>query len=314
MLADTEVRIGATDRGSQTGGFELDVETHRRVLVEVAAVIRDHYADKEVAEAIADTIMAYLEQGRADSPTGVDDLVTEVMDVIRSMVADRHFDFSVRVEQKDNSDESLFHERSLHGLRSVQMLENHIAYLVFDGLPGDDASMTAVAQALAEQPEAQAIIFDMRDNIGGSGDMVVLLCSHLLEADTLLYTYSGRSGGASGEMRAAAAARHFGTTIPVFILTSEATLSAAEAFAYILQDFGRAVVVGERTAGMANPSRTFSIGEQFELTVPFLLMRYGRSAGTYAGVGVIPGIEVSPESALDVALKESRRKLRSSGR
>jgi hypothetical protein len=55
---------------------------------------------------------------------------------------------------------------------------------------------------------------------------------------------------------------------------------------------------------MANPSRTFSIGEEFELTVPFLLFRYGRNGGTFAGGGVAPDIAVPADSALDVALAE----------
>jgi C-terminal processing protease CtpA/Prc len=85
------------------------------------------------------------------------------------------------------------------------------------------------------------------------------------------------------------------------------SLSAAEAFTYILQDFDRAVVVGERTAGMANPSRTFTIAGRFDLTVPFLLIRYGESGGTFAGVGVTPDIEVSAESALETALERLGR-------
>jgi C-terminal processing protease CtpA/Prc len=153
----------------------------------------------------------------------------------------------------------------------------------------------------------RAVIFDLRDNNGGAGDMVVLLCNHLLEADLLLYTFAGRSDDAPTEMRSSTCDQHFGTAIPVYILTSENTWSAAEAFTYILQDFDRAVVVGERTAGMANPSRTFTIAERFDLTVPFLLIRYGKSGGTFAGVGVTPDIEVSSESALETALERLGR-------
>ena len=95
-----------------------------------------------------------------------------------------------------------------------------------------------------------------------------------------------------------------GTRIPVFVLTSEATISAAEAFAFIMQDLGRASVIGGRTPGMANPSRTSSVGGALELTAPFPLTRYGKSRGTFAGVGVKPGIPVSTDKALDIALDE----------
>jgi hypothetical protein len=281
----------------------LDAETHRQVLVEVADVIRDHYADSEVGQAIADTIMAHVEEGGADSSTDVQRLVAKVMGVIRSMVADRHFDFSDRSANKDDSKQSPHRDRSNHGLRTARMLEGQAAYFEFDGFPGDEASLKAVAKAIEEQPEIRAVIFDLRDNNGGASDMVVLLCNHLLEADLLLYTFAGRSDDAPTEVRSSTSAQHFGTAIPVYILTSGNTLSAAEAFTYILQDLDRVLVVGERTAGMANPSRTFTIAGRFDLTVPFLIIRYGKSGGTFAGVGVTPDIEVSAESALETAME-----------
>jgi C-terminal processing protease CtpA/Prc len=201
-----------------------------------------------------------------------------------------------------------------HGLRTVRMLEHGTAYLEFDAPPGDSVAMRVVEDKLAALPEVRALVFDIRRNIGGSGDMVIMLCSHLLEEQSLLYRVYGRSGGSPGEVKATATRRHFAPAIPEYVLTSGATVSAAEAFAYVLQDYGRATLVGERTAGMANPSRTFSIGERFDLTVPFLLFRYGRSGGTFAGVGVAPNIAVPADSALDAALAEIENRSGSPGR
>ena len=282
----------------------LDAATHRQVLVEVADVIQERYADPKVGRAMSDTIMAHVNRGGADSPIDAQALVAKVMGVIRSMVADRHFEFAERSKDKDDSDPSPRLDRSKHGLRTARMLEGQTAYFEFDGFPGDEASLSAVAKAIEGQPEMRAVIFDLRDNNGGAGDMVVMLCNHLLDADLLLYTFTGRSDDTPTEMRSSSCDQYFGTTIPVYILTSENTLSAAEAFTYILRDFDRAVVVGERTAGMANPSRTYTIAGRFDLTVPFLLIRYGKSGGTFAGAGVSPDIEVSAESALETALKK----------
>ncbi len=295
-------------------GGRLDPEVRAEVVGEAASVIRDHYADPEAAGVLADMIMACLEQGEFDSATTAESLVTAVTEVIRSRVADRHFEFSVRHEFEDGSDSSPRRERSPHGLRTLRMLRHDTAYLEFDGLPGDDASMEVVTEALKELSDMKAIVFDLRDNIGGSADMVVLLCSHILEANSLLCTFSGRSGGGPMEIRTAAPERHFGETIPVFVLTSGATISAAEAFAFILQDIGRASVIGERTPGMANPSRAYPVGAAFELTVPFLLTRYGESGGTFAGIGVKPDIEVPADKALDVALDEIGKALESEER
>jgi tetratricopeptide (TPR) repeat protein len=290
-------------------GGKLAPEVREEVVREVADVIRDHYADPDAARALADTIMICLDQGKFDSATTADSLVEAVMRVVRSRVADRHFEFSVADRFGDGPDSPPGRELSQHGLRTTRMLKYDTAYLEFDGLPGDDASMAAVAQALAELPDTKAIVFDLRQNIGGSADMVVLLCNHILKANSLLCTFSDRSGGSPTEIRTTAPQRHFGTEIPVFVLTGEATISAAEALAFILQDLGRARVIGARTPGMANPSRTYPVGTAFEVTVPFLLTQYGKSGETFAGVGVKPDISVPAERALDTALDEIGRML-----
>jgi C-terminal processing protease CtpA/Prc len=262
-----------------------------------------------MGETLANTILAKLDQGQFDSVVDAESLVTEVMAVIRTMVPDRHFDFSIRGAPDDYPTPSTSGMSSAHGLKTTRVLDYDTAYLEFDSLPGDSASMSFVEQSLAELPEVRAVIIDIRSNVGGSGDMVVLLCSHLLEAGTLLYEFSDRSDNPPREMKAASYGRRFGPEVPVLVLTSEATLSAAEALAYILQDYDRALIVGEQTPGMANPSRKFSIGEDFEITVPFLLLRYGRSGGTFSGVGVAPDKVVPVESAFDVAMAEISAKL-----
>lgn len=310
VLAAMFALIGlVTILSSRSTSSELDAATLKQVVTEVATTIRDQYADPKVGEALADTIMARLEQGRFDAVTDEGTLVEQVMAVIRSKVADRHFELRVRGKEEDDAGKPSNRARSPHGLRKVEMLEHRTAYLEFDGLPGDDPSLQHVEKAIGELPEVSAIIFDIRDNNGGSGDMVVLLCSQLLEANTLLCTFSDRSGGDPVEVRAREAERDFGPAIPVFVLTSEATLSAAEAFAYILQSYGRATVVGERTAGMANPSSTFLVGNGFVLTVPFLIGRYGESGGTFAGLGIEPDTTVPADSALDVAVEEIEKLL-----
>jgi len=293
-----------TSPPNETTIGRLDADTRSRVLTEVATLIRDHYADQEVGKSLADTILALLHQGQFDPVVDAGSLVTQIMAVIRTKVPDRHFDFSMRLEPENQPTQSRSGTRSEHGLKTTRMLKDNIAYLEFDGLPGDDASLSFVEQALAALPEVDALIIDIRNNIGGSGDMVVLLCSHLVEAGTLLYDYRDRSGASPGEMRARHYGRRFGPAVPVYILTGGATLSAAEALAYVLQDYERARIVGQRTPGMANPSRAFSIGDDFTITIPFLLFRYGESRTTFAGVGIVPDRLVPAESALDVALAE----------
>jgi len=106
--------------------------------------------------------------------------------------------------------------------------------------------------------------------------------------------------------------RRFGPDKPVFVLISNRTFSAAEAFAYDLQALGRATIVGERSGGGAHPFEYRAITPRFVLSLP-----EGRSinpitGGDWQGVGVRPDVEASAEQALDAALRLAREAIAAS--
>jgi len=241
--------------------------------------------------------------------THADSLTAALMTVISAADPGRHFRFSIRRPDGGRSGS----RPSRHGLKSLKRLEHDVGYLQFDGLTGNREALEAVTRRLVALPDVKALVVDIRENIGGSGDMVSLLCSHLLERATLLYRVCGRSGG-PGEVGSTVCERLFPREILVYVLTGRATVSAAEAFAYIQKDLKRATIVGERAAGLGNPSRTWSIEEDFTLTVPFLRIRYGSSGGEFGGVGVIPDSEVRADQALSVALAEIEKRFRADRR
>ena len=95
---------------------------------------------------------------------------------------------------------------------------------------------------------------------------------------------------------------------PLFILTSGRTFSAAEAFAYSLQQRKRAIVIGERTAGGANPNRFLPIGPGLALSVSVGTTVNPVSGSNWEGHGVIPDVPVPAAAALDAALERARKR------
>ena len=315
LLAVAAVALAAHRASGQNPPIStaLDAATRTAVVSEVAATIRERYADRAVGDSLAATLTRNLEAGRYDSIASLDGLAAAVMAVIRSRVADRHFNFVV-VQERTGTGQAAPRQPSRNGLGAVRMLQDGVAYVEMDAMPGDSVSQRVVREALAALPEVRAVVLDLRWNVGGSAAMVRLLCSHFLDAGELLYRVRAGSGSQPSEARAEPQPRRFGPEVPVYILTADGTHSAAEAFAYILRDYGRATLVGEATPGMANPSRSYPISGGFRLTVPFQLFLYGRSGTTYAGVGLVPDLAAPPDSALDAALADIRRRAAGAGR
>ena len=94
--------------------------------------------------------------------------------------------------------------------------------------------------------------------------------------------------------------------VPVYVLTSGFTFSAAEEFTYNLKNLKRAKIVGETTGGGAHPvtSRRFpSLG--ITVSVPFGRAINPITGTNWEGTGVTPDIERPQEEALRVAHRDA---------
>lgn len=92
---------------------------------------------------------------------------------------------------------------------------------------------------------------------------------------------------------------------PLYILTSSDTFSAAEQFAYDLQNLHRATVVGETTGGGANIGGPMRLSNHFMLFVPHGFARNPYTGRNWDGVGVGPDTRVEAPKALLEAYTEA---------
>jgi carboxyl-terminal processing protease len=88
---------------------------------------------------------------------------------------------------------------------------------------------------------------------------------------------------------------------PVYVLTSQRTASAAELAADALKISGRAVLIGETTAGEMLSQKIYDVPGGFHLSLP-IADYYSAENGRIEGVGVAPDIET--DAAMDTALSQ----------
>ena len=101
--------------------------------------------------------------------------------------------------------------------------------------------------------------------------------------------------------------------VPLFILTSDRTFSAAEEFSYNMQTQKRATLIGETTGGGANPGGGMPINEKMMVFIPTGRAINPITGTNWEGVGVVPEVKVPVEEALDKATelaKEAAEKYR----
>jgi C-terminal processing protease CtpA/Prc len=88
---------------------------------------------------------------------------------------------------------------------------------------------------------------------------------------------------------------------PVYVLTSRRTGSAAEEFAYDIKHLKRGTVVGEVTAGGANPGGMFRLTDHFAAFIATGRAINPITKTNWEGVGVEPDVKVAADDALKTA-------------
>ena len=92
--------------------------------------------------------------------------------------------------------------------------------------------------------------------------------------------------------------------LPLILLVSEQTTSAAESFSYSMQGYERATLVGENTRGAAHWVESYPFPDQgIFLEIPVARPINPVTGEGWEGEGVAPDVRVNPADALNEALK-----------
>ena len=291
----------------------LDPALIRSTVESLALVIDEEYFDVAMAAKIDAALKNGLTAGRYSLTPSPAALAGALNRELFAVAHDKHLNVAVKrppdaappaggpaPNQRDQPTDA--------GFRRVEILPGNIGYLDLTMFLRLTEHRDAIAAAMKKLQPARALILDMRDNGGGSPDTVVLLISYLLDQPALpLMEIIPRSGATKTyATEPAGSGIERNGSRPVFVLTSSHTFSGGEGLAYLLQEQKRALIIGEKTAGAANPGRPYPVNDVFEVTVPNGRIRSAVKHGNWEGDGVTPDVLVPAATALDVALERAR--------
>ena len=190
------------------------------------------------------------------------------------------------------------------GFSKLDLLEGNVGYLNLRGFMGATEARPVAVAAMTFLSNADAIIFDMRQNGGGHPEMVQLLSTFLFSADEPVHLnslYFRPSDETTEYWTLTDLDGPRMPDVPVYVLTSGRTFSAAEEFTYNLQCLERATIVGETTGGGAHPGSQFPLADGYVMFVPTGRAINPITGTNWEGVGVEPDVTVPADQALDKA-------------
>jgi C-terminal processing protease CtpA/Prc len=304
----------------QTAGGAVDDFTGnavRATVLEVAATVSREYMDPVVAERLANSLRRRLTEGEYLSVTAPDALAARLTRDLFAESQDKHLAVAVALESASttaatpaaNTREQGV-RRTNAGVQRVEILAGNVGYLNLTAFWRVEEAREIIADAMRLLRRADALIIDLRQNSGGAPDTAALMAGYLFDQAGLpLFHIVPRSGNPVAYATPAPAPLERDGRRAVYVLTSSRTFSAGEGLAFLLQERARAEVIGERTAGAANPGRPYRVNAWFEVTVPNGQVRTAVSGGNWEGRGVKPDLEVAAADALQVAHTRAVKRL-----
>lgn len=314
VLAGVAVATLTVPLSAQSPSSALNARNRTAVLDSVRSVLRRTYVDADTAALIAAHLTRRQRAGAYDSLTDRRRLAHAITSDVRSINGDKHLMLldgppgaAPMMGPPDENFERMV-KAANYGLRKVEVLDGNIGYLEVAGFMDGPGAYDAIADALRFLARTNAVIIDVRRNGGGSGQMSHMLFSHFLDAaprptirvrdrrdntDTTLQSVTAVTGPRR-------------TTVPLYVLTSSYSASAAEEFAFVLQHTGRATIVGARTAGAGHMNEFVDVGNGFHLSVSTTRVSHPATGAEWERVGVTPQVLVESPNALEKALELAR--------
>lgn len=287
--------------------------TQKNSIVEaVLKTINEFYIFPEIAGKIDELVREKLKLGAYEHIQKLDDFTQTLTTDLRMINGDNHllvFPYTpldvVESELSEGDDDDDFDEmRAInYGFQHAEILSGNIGYLNITMFTDPVRGGFAAVATMNFLAGVDALIIDLRDNGGGWGNMVALICSYFFKESTHLTSNYYRKEDVTEQSWTSSYVQ--GPRLletPLFILTSSSTFSAAEEFAYVLKHLGRATIIGERTRGGAHPIDYRAFPElAVKVMVPSARSINPVTGSNWEGTGVEPDIEVDADQALEIS-------------
>ena len=291
----------------------------------ICSLLRSNYIIAETGNAVSAQLHAASNQGKYDGMSLPEEFASQLNADLVEWSGDKHLGVvydpewvqEIRGEGSEDAylTEAMINEEKMgnFGFKHLEILDGNVGYLdlrIF--FHPKYAGETAVA-AMNYFSNCRALIVDLRSNGGGWGYMVALMCSYFLDNEEIVHLNSIYSRPEDRYYQSWSLPYVPGkilSEVPLYILTSRSTFSAAEEFCYNLKYLERCTIVGERTRGGAHPISSLVLDDNLILIIPEWTSIHPITKANWEGVGVEPDIEIPAEDAFNVAYSEILQKLR----
>ncbi len=154
-----------------------------------------------------------------------------------------------------------------------------------------DTDLASAIKDFGEDQKIKGLILDLRNNPGGLLDQAVKVSEMFVDKGLIVYT-DGRARDQRMEFRSRTAGKHY--KFKMAILINQGSASASEILAGALQDYDRALILGEKSFGKASVQTIIPLdnGTGLRLTTAYYYTPKGRHIQK---TGIVPDVDMKEE-------------------
>lgn len=265
-------------------------------------VLNDTYFNKTLSKEITATLTKKLKAGEFYNVTQLTDRLSLLL---RDITKDLHFYIGVNQPPAviDKSTENISTpepENKNGGFSQVSMIAHNIGYIKWDAFIADDEAFQKAIAALQLVQGCKYLIFDLSGCGGGDGRAGGFVDAHLFENNEYQHLLQKRCSGEKDWHQSEVPYNYTNGPrlyhVPVYVIVSKNTASAAEYFALTIKETKRGIVLGDTTAGAGNPSVMVNFGNYFAI-IPVCEIQTN-SGVSIEGKGVVPNVILTTDDWL----------------
>lgn len=300
----------------------LDKSEKKQVIESINKLLDEYYISPDIAKKLIKQLSKNLETGVYDAITDPLEFESKLDQDIRAVSKDYHFKVifdadwvtdnrkAVSPQEKRELLNKEFIEAKSNnfGFKDVRILEGKVGYLHFTSFENPEWTAETLANAMNFLSNSDALIIDLRNNVGGYAELMQILCSYFFTANDAfvlpLVEINLRDKGKNIVIQQNVLTSVQGKKMldaDLYILTNYRTFSAAEWTSFVLQNRKRATIIGEKTIGGTHPADRKIVSDRFSINIPFGTMLDADTKTHFEGIGVKPDIEIPAKDALPTA-------------
>lgn len=300
---------------------ELTKKEIEEVTSKIPKLISEHYVLKEKRSTITSGFNKRIKSKKYLSITNPDSLAKTLTRDLREIGNDKHLYVKyLETERQEEAfdwdawerEERILEKKQNFGFTEVKILEENIGYIKIIEFMHPQRGLSTAVAAMKLVENTEGLIIDIRGNGGGYGGLMNYILNHYFDGGpTHISTtiYSDENELPNKEFSSDLVLGQLRINTPLYIITDGNTGSAAEFFAYTLQSFGKAKVIGQPTAGAAHMNSFYQLTDNFRISISTGAPINPKTKTNWENIGVIPD-HIAKENELEKTLELIKKELK----